>query len=90
MFLRAAKRWREIRPDGGLTTDVIVGFPGETAEDFEESMNMARQAASPPFTCSPTRRAPGPVAASLPDHVAPAEQKRRVDALLQLARETIC
>jgi threonylcarbamoyladenosine tRNA methylthiotransferase MtaB len=87
MFLRAAKRWREIRPDGGLTTDVIVGFPGETAEDFEESMNMARQARFSAIHVFPYSPRAGTVAASLPHHVAPAEQKRRVDALLQLARK---
>jgi threonylcarbamoyladenosine tRNA methylthiotransferase MtaB len=87
MFSRAAKRWRDIRPDGGLTTDVIVGFPGETAADFEESLYMAREARFSAIHVFPYSPRASTVAASLPDHVAPAEQKRRVDALLQLARE---
>jgi threonylcarbamoyladenosine tRNA methylthiotransferase MtaB len=87
MFLRAAKRWREIRPDGGLTTDVIVGFPGETAADFEQSLHIAREAKFSAVHVFPYSPRAGTVAAGLPDHVAPAEQKRRVDALLQLARE---
>jgi threonylcarbamoyladenosine tRNA methylthiotransferase MtaB len=87
MFLRAARRWREIRPDGGLTTDIIVGFPGETAEDFEESLRLAREAGFSAIHVFPYSPRAGTAAASLPDHVAPGEQKRRVDALLQLARE---
>jgi threonylcarbamoyladenosine tRNA methylthiotransferase MtaB len=87
MFLRAAQRWREIRPDGGLATDIIVGFPGETAEDFDESLRLAHEAKFSAIHVFPYSPRAGTAAASLPDHVAPQEQKRRVDALLQLARE---
>ncbi len=87
MFLRAARRWREIRSDGGLTTDIIVGFPGETAQDFEESLRIAREARFSAIHVFPYSPRAGTIAASLPDHVAPDEQKRRVDALLSLARE---
>ena len=44
LFLKWARRWREIRPDGGLTTDIIVGFPGESEDDFQESLRIAREA----------------------------------------------
>jgi threonylcarbamoyladenosine tRNA methylthiotransferase MtaB len=87
MFLKAAKRWREIRPDGGLTTDIIVGFPGETAEDFDESMRIAREVKFSAIHVFPYSPRAGTVAAELSDHVKPAEQKRRVDALLALANE---
>ena len=87
MFLRAAKRWREIRPDGGLTTDVIVGFPGETADDFEQSMRIARESEFSAIHVFPYSPRAGTVAAALPGLVSPPEQKRRVDALLALASE---
>ncbi len=87
LFLRVARRWREIRPDGGLTTDIIVGFPGETAEDFEGSLRIAREARFSAIHVFPYSPREGTVAASLPNHVPPPEQKRGVDALLQLARE---
>ncbi|MDQ3814789.1 MAG: radical SAM protein, partial [Armatimonadota bacterium] len=86
-FLRAARRWREIRPDGGLTTDIIVGFPGETAEDFEASLRIARAARFSAIHVFPYSPRSGTAAATLPDHVSPDEQKRRVDALLALARD---
>jgi len=86
MFLKAARRWREIRPDGGLTTDIIVGFPGETPEDFEESMNLARGAKFSAIHVFPYSPRAGTAAADLPDHVAPMEQARRVDELLALAK----
>jgi len=87
LFLKWAKRWREIRPDGGLTTDIIVGFPGETAEEFEASLNIAREARFSAIHVFPYSPREGTGAAGLPGPVAPAEQKRRVDALLALASE---
>ena len=87
MFLKAALRWREIRPDGGLTTDIIVGFPGETDAEFEETLQLARAAKFSAIHVFPYSPRAGTVAAALPDHVAPEVQKRRVQTLLQLARE---
>ena len=43
-YLKWARRWREIRPDAGLTTDVIVGFPGETDEEWRETLETCRLA----------------------------------------------
>jgi len=87
MFLSAARRWREIRPDGGLTTDIIVGFPGETAEDFDDSLRVAREARFSAIHVFPYSPRAGTAAAALPDHVAPPEQARRVAEWLKLASE---
>jgi len=42
-YARAAKELRALKPDCALTTDIIVGFPGETDEDFHESLDFAKK-----------------------------------------------
>ena len=69
-------------PDVVLTSDVIVGFPGETEEEFEETLSLIKQVefdALFTFIYSPR---PGTPAAELPDPVSRAEKQRRFDALL--------
>jgi threonylcarbamoyladenosine tRNA methylthiotransferase MtaB len=87
LFLKWARRWREIRPDGGLTTDIIVGFPGESEEDFQESLRVAREAHFSAIHVFPYSPREGTHAATLEDHIPPAVQGRRVDELLALARD---
>jgi len=75
------RRLRKARPGLSLSSDFIVGFPGETAEDFEATLRLARELdfdASFSFLYSPR---PGTPAASLPDPV-PHEEKR--ERLLRL------
>lgn len=86
-FLRVVRQWRQIRPDGGLTTDIIVGFPGETAEDFEASLQVARESRFSAIHVFPYSPRAGTAAAALADEVQPQEQARRVDTLLSLAKE---
>jgi threonylcarbamoyladenosine tRNA methylthiotransferase MtaB len=74
-------------PGVAVTADVIVGFPGETAAEFAESLDfVARLQLAKPhvFTYSPR---PGTDAATLPDQVPPAEKKARVAQMLAVARE---
>ncbi len=85
------RRLREIRPDLHLSSDFIVGFPGETGEDFEATMALIEELRfdhSFSFIFSPR---PGTPAASLPDEVPPEEKKRRLAVLqgrlAQFARE---
>ena len=42
-YLALVEKLRAAMPDISLTTDIIVGFPGETEEDFEETMDVVRK-----------------------------------------------
>ena len=42
-FLGIIKKLRRAKPDIGITTDIIVGFPGETEDDFEQTLSLARE-----------------------------------------------
>lgn len=81
-YLDAVARLRSAMPDLALTTDVIVGFPGETVADFEETRALMREAAFDNafiFKYSPR---PGTPAAALEDDVAEEEKMRRNQVLL--------
>ena len=82
-YLEAVRRLRAAMPDFALTTDVIVGFPGETEADFEETrslMNAADFDNSFIFKYSPR---PGTPAADMVDDVADGEKMRRNQVLLE-------
>jgi len=84
---RLAAALRAARPDLVLTTDLIVGFPGETEEDFEATLALVRDVAfvdSYSFKYSPR---PGTAAAELPDRVAPDVAQARLERLQALQRE---
>jgi threonylcarbamoyladenosine tRNA methylthiotransferase MtaB len=87
LFLKWARRWREISPGGGLTTDIIVGFPGETAEEFEESLRVAREAKFSSIHVFPYSPREGTAAIELGNFIDPKTQQRRVNQLLALADE---
>jgi tRNA-2-methylthio-N6-dimethylallyladenosine synthase len=83
---RLADDLRASRPDVDLTTDLIVGFPGETDADFSATLAMVRDVRfvdSFSFKFSPR---PGTVAADLPDPVAPELAQERLAELQDLQR----
>jgi tRNA-2-methylthio-N6-dimethylallyladenosine synthase len=86
-FRALAKRLRAARPDVALTTDLIVGFPGETRAEFEETLALVREVEfvdSYSFKYSPR---PGTRAAGLPDPVPGDEAQERLERLQALQRE---
>lgn len=86
-FLGIIERVRAAMPDAAITTDIIVGFPGETEEDFQETLHVVREARfSSAFTFQYSKR-PGTPAASLPDQVDPAVVKDRYGRLAALVSE---
>jgi tRNA-2-methylthio-N6-dimethylallyladenosine synthase len=76
---------RAVRPDIAISSDIIVGFPGETERDFEATLRLVADAGFDQSFCFLYSRRPGTPAASLPDEV-PLEVKqerlRRLQALL--------
>ncbi len=81
-YLDAVRRLRTAMPDFALTTDVIVGFPGETVQDFEETRSLMNEADFDNafiFKYSPR---PGTPAACMKDDVSETEKMRRNQALL--------
>ena len=76
------RRLRKARPDISITSDFIIGFPGETEADFEDTINLIHDIGfdqSFSFIYSPR---PGTPAAKLPDHLSIEIKKRRL-AILQ-------
>jgi len=87
-FLELTEKLRAVRPRIGLSTDLIVGFPGETEEDFEQTVDLVRRArfdSAFVFKFSPRRGTP---AAESPDQVAREVVEARHARLLQAVNET--
>jgi len=86
-FLGILDTVREHIPDAAITTDIIVGFPGETEEDFQGTLDVVRRARfSSAFTFQYSIR-PGTPAATMPDQVPKAVVQERFDRLIALQEE---
>jgi tRNA-2-methylthio-N6-dimethylallyladenosine synthase len=86
-FLGIIERVRAALPEAAITTDIIVGFPGETEEDFQETLKVVREARfSGAFTFQYSKR-PGTPAATLPDQVPQADVTDRYNRLVELVNE---
>ena len=82
-YLAAVRKLRDFDPEFAVTTDVIVGYPGETEADFEATRSLMDEAGfdnSFVFKYSPR---PGTRSAALPDDVPTAEKERRDQVLLE-------
>ena len=81
-YLAGVRKLRDFDPEFAITTDVIVGYPGESEADFEETRSLMEEAGfdnSFVFKYSPR---PGTRSAALPDDVPTAEKERRDQVLL--------
>lgn len=86
-YLNLVKKIREAMPDISLTTDIIVGFPGETEADFQDTLDIVRQVEyDQAFTFIYSKRT-GTPAAVMEDQVEEAVVKDRFDRLLRLVNE---
>jgi tRNA-2-methylthio-N6-dimethylallyladenosine synthase len=83
-FLGILDRVRERIPDAAITTDIIVGFPGETEEDFQATLDVVeRSRFSSAFTFQYSKR-PGTPAAEMPEQLPKAVVQERYDRLIEL------
>jgi tRNA-2-methylthio-N6-dimethylallyladenosine synthase len=86
-FKDKVRKLRQVRPDVSVTSDFIVGFPGETERDFNATLALVRDMdLDQSFSFLYSRR-PGTPAASLPDEVDPALKQERL-VRLQAQLET--
>jgi len=86
-FLLIVEKLRAVQPRIGITTDIIVGFPGETESDFEETLSLVRQVRFENafiFKYSPRRDTP---AAEMPNQVPRELKEERNARLLRLVNE---
>jgi ribosomal protein S12 methylthiotransferase len=86
--IRERVRWlREAIPDLTLRTTVIVGFPGETEEEFQEMLTLLEEIRFERVGAFPYSLEEGTPAAEMPHQVPEGEKRERLDALLELQRE---
>ena len=82
-YKQKLRKLRAVRPDICITTDLIIGFPGETDEDFMATMNLVAEAGFDQSFSFIYSRRPGTPAASLPDEVPHETKQRRLELLQQ-------
>ena len=85
-FLEAVALIRERVPDVAITTDVMVGFPGETEADFEATHRLCQEVGFAAIHVFPYSRRPGTAASLLRDQVPPVLKRNRLERMLALAR----
>jgi tRNA-2-methylthio-N6-dimethylallyladenosine synthase len=86
-YLGIIDKVRAAMPDAAITTDIIVGFPGETDDDFERTLDVVRQARfSSAFTFQYSIR-PGTPAATMPGQVPKAVVQERYQRLIALLED---
>lgn len=87
-YLDKVRKLREAVPGIGLTTDIIVGFPGETEEQFQDTLSIVREVGyDSAFTFIYSPRT-GTVAAGMPDQIPEDVAKDRIQRLIALQEES--
>ena len=86
-FYNKIKEIRSIRPEISITTDVIVGFPGETEELFQKTINTCKELELTKMHVFPYSIRKGTVAESLPNHLDQSIKKDRARRLLEVSKE---
>jgi len=86
-YLKLVEKLRRKNPDIAITTDIIVGFPGETEEDFEETLDVVRKVSyHSAFTFIYSKRS-GTPAAEMPDQIPEVVVQERFKRLLDCVNE---
>lgn len=85
-YLKVVRYARSLMPDVSITTDIIVGFPGETSEDFEETCALVDECGFDSAFMFKYSARPGTEAASMVDDVSKEGKERRLSHLISLQR----
>jgi len=86
-FKEKIKKIRKVRPSINITTDVIVGFPGETEEYFKETINTIKEINFTKLHVFPYSKREGTKAASMSNEIDGNIKKERVKTLLKLSKK---
>ena len=85
-FINKIKEIRNIRPDISITTDVIVGFPGETEEEFNETIDTIKKVNFSKLHVFPYSKRNGTKAALMDNHIDDVTKKNRAKILIELSK----
>jgi threonylcarbamoyladenosine tRNA methylthiotransferase MtaB len=88
-YKRAVAQIRKAVPDAAITTDIIVGFPGESDVEFRESCDFAKQTQFARIHVFPYSPRPGTKAAAMPNHVEDRIKQERSRKMLALGRACV-
>ena len=86
-YRRACATLRKYMPDCAVTTDVIVGFPGETGAEFQETLDFVRDVKLARIHVFPYSRRKGTVADAMEGHVSEAVKHERARALIEVGNQ---
>lgn len=86
-FIAKVNKIRQVRPNISITTDVIVGFPGESEDEFQETYDFIKKVNFSELHVFPFSPREGTPAYSMPNQVSPNIKSQRVDALINLSHE---
>ncbi len=86
-FMDKIRQIRQIRPDISITTDIIVGFPGETDELFLETLDTVNKLEFAKIHVFPFSLRKGTKAEDLPNHIDEKTKKERVKKLIEKSKE---
>ena len=86
-FFKKIKEIKTVRPAMAMTTDVIVGFPGEEEEDFLETIKTCKKIGFTKIHVFPYSERHGTKAMKLPNHIEPGVKKERAKRLLDVSKE---
>jgi len=89
-YRETVRKLREAFPDCAITTDIIVGFPGETQEDHQASMDFVKEMAFARVHVFPFSPRPGTAAAGMPDKIPPETAARRAKEMAETSAESRC
>ena len=87
-YAKIVSNLRAAFPNAAMTTDVMVGFAGETEEDFQASMDFVQQIGFSKVHVFPYSLRKGTRAEHMPDHVSPAEKERRAHLMGELVEKS--